>query len=103
MTQWLRVDDGVTNPGPTARDDRDIFRLAPSMDPAVLETIAARLEFRGTDEGYARRSQAYSRACRWPTPGGSWPWAAAPASRCVPSGASPGQRWPSSASTTARP
>jgi ubiquinone/menaquinone biosynthesis C-methylase UbiE len=59
MTQWLRVDDGVTNPGPTARDDRDIFRLAPSMDPAVLETIAARLEFRGTDEGYARRSQAY--------------------------------------------
>jgi ubiquinone/menaquinone biosynthesis C-methylase UbiE len=59
MTQWLRVDDGATNPGPTARDDRDIFRLAPSMDPAVLETIAARLEFRGTDEGYARRSQAY--------------------------------------------
>jgi ubiquinone/menaquinone biosynthesis C-methylase UbiE len=41
------------------RDDRDIFRLAPSMDAAVLETIAARLEFRGTDEGYARRSQAY--------------------------------------------
>lgn len=29
------------------------------MDAAVLETIAARLEFRGTDEGYARRSQAY--------------------------------------------
>ena len=43
----------------TARDDRDIFRLAPSMDAAVLETIAARLEFRGTDEGYARLSQAY--------------------------------------------
>jgi ubiquinone/menaquinone biosynthesis C-methylase UbiE len=42
-----------------ARDDRDIFRLAPSMDAAVLETIAARLEFRGTDEGYARVSQAY--------------------------------------------
>jgi ubiquinone/menaquinone biosynthesis C-methylase UbiE len=41
------------------RDDRDIFRLAPSMDAAVLEAIAARLEFRGTDEGYARRSQAY--------------------------------------------
>ena len=35
------------------------FRLAPSMDPAVLETIVARLEFRGTDDGYARRSQAY--------------------------------------------
>jgi ubiquinone/menaquinone biosynthesis C-methylase UbiE len=41
------------------RDDRDIDRLTPSMDQAVLETIAARLEFRGTDEGYARRSQAY--------------------------------------------
>ena len=41
------------------RDDRDIYRLTPSMDAAVLETIAARLEFRGTDEGYARRSQAY--------------------------------------------
>jgi ubiquinone/menaquinone biosynthesis C-methylase UbiE len=41
------------------RDDHDIYRLAPSMDAAVLETIAARLEFRGTDEGYARRSQAY--------------------------------------------
>ena len=29
------------------------------MDPAVLETIAARLEFRGTDDGYARLSQAH--------------------------------------------
>jgi ubiquinone/menaquinone biosynthesis C-methylase UbiE len=29
------------------------------MDAAVLEVIAARLEFRGTDEGYARLSQAY--------------------------------------------
>jgi ubiquinone/menaquinone biosynthesis C-methylase UbiE len=41
------------------RDDHDIYRLAPRMDEAVLETIAARLEFRGTDDGYARRSQAY--------------------------------------------
>jgi ubiquinone/menaquinone biosynthesis C-methylase UbiE len=41
------------------RDDHDIYRLAPRMDAAVLETIAARLEFRGTDDGYARRSQAY--------------------------------------------
>ena len=41
------------------RDDRDVFRLAPSMDASVLETIAARLEFRATDEGYARMSQAY--------------------------------------------
>ena len=29
------------------------------MDASVLQTIAARLEFRGTDEGYARLSQAY--------------------------------------------
>jgi SAM-dependent methyltransferase len=50
---------GVTDARPTGRDDRDIFRLAPTMDTAVLETIAARLEFRGTEEGYARRSQAY--------------------------------------------
>jgi ubiquinone/menaquinone biosynthesis C-methylase UbiE len=42
-----------------ARSDRDIFRLAPSMDAAVLETIATRLEFRGTDDGYARLSQSY--------------------------------------------
>ena len=59
MTQSGRLDSGVTNARTTARDDRDIFRLAPSMDATVLETIAARLEFRGTDEGYARRSQAY--------------------------------------------
>jgi ubiquinone/menaquinone biosynthesis C-methylase UbiE len=43
------------------RDDRDIFRLAPSMTTTVLEMIAARLEFRGTDEGYSRLSQAYLR------------------------------------------
>jgi SAM-dependent methyltransferase len=42
-----------------ARDDRDIFRLAPTMDTPVLETIAARLEARGTDDGYVRLSQAY--------------------------------------------
>jgi ubiquinone/menaquinone biosynthesis C-methylase UbiE len=41
------------------REDRDIYRLAPSVDAAVLETIAARLEFRGTDDTYARLSQAY--------------------------------------------
>lgn len=44
---------------PPARHDRDVFRLAPSMDSSVLQTIAARLEFRGTDEGYTRVSQAY--------------------------------------------
>ena len=59
MTQSGRLDGGATNASTAARDDRDIFRLAPSMDATVLETIAARLEFRGTDEGYARRSQAY--------------------------------------------
>jgi len=43
----------------TGRDDRDIFRPSPTMDTSVLETIADCLEFRGTDEGYARLSQAY--------------------------------------------
>jgi ubiquinone/menaquinone biosynthesis C-methylase UbiE len=61
MTQSRRLDADATDAGPAARDDRDIFRLAPSMDPTVLETIAARLEFRGTDLGYAQRSQAYFR------------------------------------------
>ena len=42
-----------------ARTDRDIYRLTPTVDPGVLAAIAARLEFRGTDEGYARLSQAY--------------------------------------------
>jgi ubiquinone/menaquinone biosynthesis C-methylase UbiE len=42
-----------------ARTDRDIYRLAPTMDNAVLETIAARLEFRAADEGYAELSQSY--------------------------------------------
>jgi SAM-dependent methyltransferase len=43
----------------TPRDDRDIYRLAPSADAAVLEVIADRLEFRGTDDGYVRLSQRY--------------------------------------------
>jgi ubiquinone/menaquinone biosynthesis C-methylase UbiE len=43
----------------TVRDDRDIYRLTPSADAAVLELIAARLEFRGTDDGYVRVSQTY--------------------------------------------
>ena len=59
MTQSRQSDVEVTTAGSTGRNDRDIFRLAPTMDPTVLETIAARLEFRGTDQGYARRSQAY--------------------------------------------
>ena len=53
-----RADAAATAATP-ARDDRDIFRLAPTMDAAVLETIVARLEARGTDSGYASLSQAY--------------------------------------------
>ncbi len=45
----------VTGP----RDDRDVFRLAPSMDEVVLQTVAERLEFRATDAGYVAVSQAY--------------------------------------------
>ena len=60
----------VTSP----REDRDVFRLAPSMDEAVLRTVADRLEFRATDAGYVALSQAVSNgsvvaavpgACRW--------------------------------------
>ncbi len=36
-----------------------MFRLAPSMDEAVLRTVADRLEFRATDAGYVAMSQAY--------------------------------------------
>jgi SAM-dependent methyltransferase len=43
----------------TPRDDRDIYRLAPSADASVLQVIADRLEFRGTDDGYVRLSQGY--------------------------------------------
>ena len=60
MTQHSRRPDaGPIEEGRRARDDRDIFRLAPTMDAEVLQAIAARLEFRGTDDGYARLSQAY--------------------------------------------
>ena len=54
-----RSETGPTVEGLPTRNDRDIFRLAPSMDAETLQTIAARLEFRGTDDGYARLSQAY--------------------------------------------
>ena len=60
MTEHSRRSEaGPVEEGPPARDDRDIFRLAPSMDAEMLQAIAARLEFRGTDDGYARLSQAY--------------------------------------------
>jgi SAM-dependent methyltransferase len=58
-TRARRSDARSTTEGSNARDDRDIYRLTPNMDAAVLETIAARLEFRGRDEGYVRLSQAY--------------------------------------------
>ena len=45
--------------GTSPREDRDVFRLAPSMDDALLQTVAARLEFRATDPGYVALSQAY--------------------------------------------
>jgi ubiquinone/menaquinone biosynthesis C-methylase UbiE len=53
--------DPTSAPTSVGRTDRDIYRLAPAMDANVLDTIAARLEFRGTDDGYARLSQAYFR------------------------------------------
>lgn len=59
MTHARGLDAGVSDSGFIARDDRDIFRLAPSMAAEVLETIARRLEFRGTDAGYSQLSQAY--------------------------------------------
>jgi SAM-dependent methyltransferase len=43
----------------TVRADRDVYRLAPSMEASALEMMAARLEFRATDERYVRLSQAY--------------------------------------------
>jgi SAM-dependent methyltransferase len=44
---------------PGARADRDIFRLAPSLDAATLDLLVNRLEFRGSDARYIQISQAY--------------------------------------------
>jgi SAM-dependent methyltransferase len=49
----------MTDGSPADRLDRDIFRLAPEMDAATLQTIAQRLEFRAADPGYVQLSQAY--------------------------------------------
>jgi hypothetical protein len=57
------------------------------MDAAVLEAIAARLEFRGTDEGYARRSQAYFPRLPLPHARRILASAAAPVWKRAPSGA----------------
>lgn len=40
-------------------EDRDIFRLAPTLDTATIEAVSARLEFRGADDAYVQLSQAY--------------------------------------------
>jgi ubiquinone/menaquinone biosynthesis C-methylase UbiE len=73
-TKMISSDSPRTGGEPTTeassgRSDRDIFRLAPTLDATVLDTIAARLEFRGTDQGYATLSQAYFR--RLPLSGAS--------------------------------
>jgi ubiquinone/menaquinone biosynthesis C-methylase UbiE len=59
ITDPPQSDGAGTYPRPATRHDRDIYRLTPGMDEGVLETIAARLEFRGTDDGYAQLSQAH--------------------------------------------
>jgi ubiquinone/menaquinone biosynthesis C-methylase UbiE len=59
ITQSQRPAVDTTIAQTTTREDRDVFRLLPRVDSAVLETIAARLEFRGTDDVYARLSQAH--------------------------------------------
>jgi ubiquinone/menaquinone biosynthesis C-methylase UbiE len=59
ITNPPRSDTAATEGHCPVREDRDIYRLAPSMAAAVLETIAARLEFRGTDERYRQLSQAH--------------------------------------------
>jgi SAM-dependent methyltransferase len=51
--------EGEATSATAARTDRDVYRLTPTLDADVLQTLAGRLEFRGTDEGYARVSQAY--------------------------------------------
>jgi ubiquinone/menaquinone biosynthesis C-methylase UbiE len=51
--------EGESTSATAARTDRDIYRLTPTLDADVLQSLATRLEFRGTDEGYARVSQAY--------------------------------------------
>ena len=58
-TRRSPVGTEATVPDSTAAENRDVFRLAPTLDTAVLQTLADRLEFRGTDDGYARLSQAY--------------------------------------------
>jgi SAM-dependent methyltransferase len=55
-SDWI---EGEATSATAARTDRDIYRLSTTLGADVLQTVAARLEFRGTDEGYARVSQAY--------------------------------------------
>jgi hypothetical protein len=53
----------------------------------VLEIITTRLECRGTDQGYAQRSQAYFARLPLPLTRRILALAAAPALRCASSGA----------------
>ena len=43
----------------TPRTDRDLYRLAPTMDAVAVQAMINRLEFRATDAAYMRMSQAY--------------------------------------------
>jgi hypothetical protein len=55
------------------------------MNATVLDTIATRLEFRGTDDGYAQLSQAYFGRLPLSEAGRLLALGCAPASRCAPS------------------
>jgi hypothetical protein len=58
IIELRQADAGAPAAASAARTDRDIYRLTPTVGAGVLAAIAARLEFRGTDEGYARLPQA---------------------------------------------
>ncbi len=79
MTTLPRQSDAGPTAESNARSDHDIYRLTPSMDAAVLETIAARLESpRQTTKATSGCRRPTSHACRSHVPGGYWLSAAAP-------------------------
>jgi len=49
----------MADAAPAARDDRDVMRLAPTVDEGMLQALADRLETRSTDAGYLRLSTSY--------------------------------------------
>ena len=89
----------VTSP----RADRDVFRLAPSMDEGVLRTVAERLEFRATDPGTSSCRRRTSTVCRCRRRAGFWRSDAAPASRSARCAGGSPRMWPCSGSITAKP